>query len=108
MDNDDPFVQKRMFERIPVNIQARFFYGNIFYSGKIRNLSENGMFIHTKIPIPVKAIFPVIIRTDTMLLNILGRVRWSEEMTDQNCGIGLEIVNPSQNYIEYTENIRTR
>lgn len=96
-----------MFERIPVSIQARFFYGNIFYSGKILNLSENGMFIHTRINIPHKSIFPVIIRSDTMILNILARVRRIETITDQHCGIGLEIVNPSQNYIEYTESIRT-
>lgn len=106
MEKKGQFVQKRMFERISVNIQARFYYGNIFYSGKITNMSENGIFLQTRTSVPQSSLFPVIIRTDTMLLNILTRVMWAAPPDRQHCGVGLEIVNPSENYIEYTESIR--
>ena len=43
-------MKKRAYERISVNVPVSFFCDNEEYTGTMKNLSNNGMFIETEIP----------------------------------------------------------
>lgn len=93
------YTEKRAFKRIPVNIDARFFHGNIFYSGIVRNLSGQGMFIDTKKCLPSDSMFVVIIREDDDLLKVIVKVKRVSTNSETCSGMGLELINPSSAYL---------
>ncbi len=95
------FVEKRAFNRIPVNIDARFFHGNIFYSGIVRNLSDQGMFIDTKKCLPSDSMFVVIIREDNDLLKLIAKVKRASMNADACLGMGVELLSPSAGYLDF-------
>jgi hypothetical protein len=94
-------IEKRAFERIPVNISARFYHGNIFYSGIVRNLSEQGMFIDTKKCLPSDSMFVVIIREKNDLLKVIAKVKRASRNTDTCLGMGVELLSPSPGYLDF-------
>ena len=98
-------AEKRAFERIPASIDARFFYGNIFYSGTVLNVSEKGMFINTKRCLPPDSMFVVIIRESNFLLKVIAKVK-RFEMYDSSCnGMGVELMSPSNDYVKFINRI---
>ncbi len=98
-------MDKRAFERIPTSIDAKFFYGNLFYSGKVLNVSEKGMFINTKRCLPSEAMFVVIFRTDNELFKMIARVKRVAKADDSD-GIGVELVSPSIEYLELLNTLK--
>jgi len=104
-------MEKRAFQRLPVNLQSRLFYGNMVYTGTITNLSENGMFISTKMSFPIDAVFIAVILLDDHTLSIPIRirrtVRAAEQSTDtEDCGIGVGLLNPSKEYLDFVSDTR--
>ncbi len=104
-DNIMLSAEKRAFERFPANIDARFFYGNIFYSGTVLNLSEKGMFINTKRCLPSDSMFVIIIRESNALLKVIAKVK--RFSIDGSCcnGMGVELMSPSIDYVEFINRI---
>ncbi len=96
------YMEKRAFERIPVGEQVRIFYRNKIYSGTVLNLSETGMFVGTRECFPLDAI----IRIENELLNVLVRVKRLTEMNGYYDGIGVELSNPSQDYLKYISSLK--
>lgn len=100
MEKMESFVQRRLSERLPVDVEVKYFNGNIFYSGSIKNVSENGMYIKTRRCLPSESIFAIIIRTHNKLFNVLAKVKWLINISDQHCGMGVEILNPPLELME--------
>jgi hypothetical protein len=97
-------MENRAFERIPVDFEIRLPFGNMFYSGKVLNLSERGMFISTKRSYPLDSVLTIQIEKETVYL--LAKVR-SFKITDGNLeGVGVEILNPPQNYLEFVSSLK--
>lgn len=96
--------EKRAFRRIPVNIDARFFHGNIFYSGNLRNLSDKGMLIDTRRHLPLNSMFVVLIREENDLLNMVVKVKWISRDTTSP-GMGVEIVTLSPRYLDFIHRV---
>ncbi len=99
-------MEKRNFKRISASVDARFLYGDMFYSGTILNLSEKGMFISTKICLPSSSIFVLIVRIKDDLLKVHARVKWVTKMNDYYDGMGVEILNPQKKYLEFIDSLR--
>ncbi len=98
---------RRTCERIRTNMYARFFYGNLFYSGSILNVSDSGMFISTKRILPVDAIFVVIIRLEHELLKVIARVNRITSTSGNTTGIGVTLLSPSRSYLDLIGKIKT-
>jgi hypothetical protein len=99
-------MEKRAFERLPVNLQARLFYGNMVYSGTVTNLSENGMFISTKMGFAVESVFVIVVRPSENSLMVPIRVRRTVKSkyyfdSDVESGMGVEVFNAPQAYLDY-------
>lgn len=88
------FVQRRSFERKPANVNISFFYGGMFYSGLVTNVSQRGMFIRTMVNLPEGRLFPLIIRREAEVLSMLARVRHHKKTDYLNTGIGVDIISP--------------
>jgi Tfp pilus assembly protein PilZ len=94
------YIEKRTFQRIPINIDARFFHGNMFYSGIVRNLSDHGMFIDTKKCLSSDSMFVVIIRENNHLLQVIAKVKRISTNSDTYEGMGVELIRPSSGYLD--------
>lgn len=99
-------MEKRTVERLQSGIDARFNYGDMFYSGTILNLSEKGMFVKTKICLPSGSMFVVLVREENELLKMLARVKYSTRSREYNEGMGVEILTPPTDYKEYVARLR--
>ncbi len=96
---------------MPVNLQSRLFYGNMVYTGIVTNLSENGMFISTKVSFPVDSFFIAIILLDTHTISIPIKIRRTVRAVDQltgngNSGLGVGLLNPSKEYLDFVGKTR--
>ena len=101
------FKEKRVCARILANIDSRFFYGNLFYSGLVTNLSDRGMFISTKSFLPSDAMFIIIIRLENEFLKVIAKVKRVTSKVDNNAGMGVELLNPPRSYIDFINRMKT-
>lgn len=98
-------MEKRTCEKIPVEIDARFFCGNMFYSGTVTNLSTEGMHINTKRCFPSCTSFVTIIRNGKDLLQVITKVKRLTRTNGCYDGMDVEILNPSKNYLDYVKSL---
>ena len=98
---------RRTHRRIYTNIHARFFYGNLFYSGNVINISERGLFISTKRFIPSESMFVVLIRVEEELYKVIARVKRTERNTGSNDGMGVELLSPSSGYLSFVDRLKS-
>lgn len=98
-------MEKRASKRIAVKIDTRFFYGNMFYSGTVVNLSERGMFVNTESCVPANSEFLVIIKNKKELIKISARAKRVTKTKDCFNGMGIELLNPSVRYLEFIKGL---
>ncbi len=101
-------MRKRSFERIPASINVEFCCDDRGYSGTVKNLSENGMFISTRdMCFPFDTKFEVLIPVEESVLTIPVKV--SRITRTSNCydGIAVELLNPPEDYLKFIEFLKT-
>jgi len=104
-------AEKRSYRRIPSNLQARVLYGNLIYSGKVTDISENGMFINTKMNFPVNVVFLLVVMVNDSVIKIPIKVkrtvRFQKDYSGNgSSGIGVELVSTPQGYLDYVSNCK--
>ncbi len=100
-------MEKRSFERIDADLDVRFSYGYIFYTGKISNLSEKGLFIRTRNCLPDNSIVLVMFQVEDELVKLLARVKRSAKSGNNHDGMGIEILNPQKKYLNYIDSLKS-
>jgi Tfp pilus assembly protein PilZ len=96
----------RVFDRVPVLIKVTFNSSHSVYTGTLVNLSEKGMFIRTnKIPSLSDPKIEVIIPLDKEKIQVSGRLIRTENIRGYYHGIGVEILNPPQRYLDFLDNL---
>ncbi len=98
--------EKRGTARYPSRLQARFFYGDKVFKGVLRDVSETGMFISTDMTIQLNKSINVMILIDDKILQIPVKIKRTVN-SDMNVdsGIGVELINIPQAYLDYTRNV---
>ena len=96
---------------MPVNLQSRLFYGNIVYTGVVTNVSENGMFISTKMSYPIDSVFIAVILLDEHTLQLPIKIRRTVRSGDhsnrpEDNGVGVRLLDPSREYIDFVSKTR--
>jgi hypothetical protein len=99
-------MERRAFERIPASIDARYFYGNMFYTGTVVNLSEKGLFINTKRCLPSNSIIMLIIRLNNKLLKIPAKVKRYVRTNSCYDGMGVELINRTVDYSAFVDGLK--
>jgi hypothetical protein len=99
-------MERRRYKRITVDLEARLFLGRTGYSGIIRNISEEGMFVRTS-PIynPIDLGPGATLQIECRLpageeLNLNCSVKWSLKIPPENLRscIGIKIIDPPVEY----------
>ncbi len=98
-------MEKRVFTRIPTNLQVEFFYGNELANGTITNLSEKGMFINTRMCFPVNSRFDILIPLKEKVLQLHVIVSNVMKENDFYNGMGIEVLYPRRKYSEFVDSI---
>ncbi len=97
---------RRSLWRIPIRMNVSLNCSDNAYSGTVMNLSENGMFINTdETRFPSDSKFKVMIPEKEEVIQVPARLVWSKKADSLNSGIGVELLNPPQEYIEFVENL---
>ncbi len=99
-------MEKRSTERVPANLDTRFLYDDMFYSGRILNLSENGMFISTMKYVPSESKFLVVIRIKNEIYKMPAKVKRVTRRNTYSDGIGVELIEPDEEYLKYLKELR--
>jgi len=98
----------RTFDRIPVLIDVEINYDKKVYKGTLMNLSENGMFIRTNnMPSPLHSQIEISIPMKEEILSVSGKLVREENIRGYYNGIGVEVLNPSKNYIDFIFSLLT-
>jgi hypothetical protein len=97
-------MEKRVYKRVPVLINAKIYCGNALYAGTVTNLSKNGMCIKTGLPLPDELSFEVIIPSKD--LDFLVEFRRAVETFGAFDTWGVEIMNPPKKYLEFLNHLK--
>jgi hypothetical protein len=90
--------QRRAFERMPANVRISFFYGMMFYTGVVTNVSQRGMFIRSMVSLPGGLLFPIILRREREVQSVLARVRHKRKTGYPHNGMGVELIRPPAHF----------
>ena len=99
-------MARRVSWRIPLNINVRFHCCDKECSGTVINLSENGMSISTnEICFPKDLPFEIMISFKEQALYASVKLVRSVKTNNDYDSIGVEILNPSQEYLSFVKNL---
>jgi hypothetical protein len=100
-------MQQRAFERVPANINIRFYTCDTAYSGTVKNISENGMFINTdKMLFPFDSAIEIIIPFEEKLLKVPVKVVRMTKSDDVFDGIGVTLLDNHQDYLALVNSLK--
>ena len=98
----------RTVDRIPVLIDVKINYDKSVYIGTLLNISESGMFIRTnKMPSPLQSQIEISILLNEEVIRVSGKLVREENIRGYYNGIGVEVLNPPQNYMDFIDNLLT-
>jgi hypothetical protein len=102
-------MQGRAFERIPLHIKVQFSCFGIDYKGTVTNISENSMFIRTyEMSFPFESQFDVFIPLkDGDMLSVSVTVKRLSISNGNYDGIGTELLNPPQEFLDLVRNLKS-
>ena len=100
-------TERRASKRITANVETKFFISNMFYAGNVKDFSKEGMLIKTNIIVPFGSLFVVTLSVKDKLLKLLVRVRRIVEKNSIFPGVGVEVINPPQQYADFVEDLST-
>jgi hypothetical protein len=103
---EEKFMEKRAFERMPLKTQVKFFSGKTEYTGTMMNFSEKGMYISAEVNFPLKTQLQILIPVKEEIMKVFAEVRNFTKSGHVYNGIGIELINPPQSYIEFINSLR--
>lgn len=101
-------MEKRAYNRISVNLDAKICCGNRSYGGTVTNISEKGMFISTEeMYFPFDSQMEVVLPFKEQELRIPVSLRRMEMYPDSHDGIGVEFSGISEEYFQFIDSLRS-
>jgi len=98
-------VERRSYARFRADLDVRLIYGNLIYAGTVYDISQNGMFINTKVGFPVNSVFMIVVLLEGRTLKFPIKVRRSAKndiMGDALVnGIGVELLDAPAGYLDF-------
>lgn len=80
--------------------------GSRVYSGTVTNISEKGMFIDTGVSgFAEDSKFEISIPLKEGILHVPGKLVRLSKINGGSNGMGVELMDPPQNYLEFVENL---
>ncbi len=104
--------ERRAFDRMPTEMDARFMCGNRYYAGKITDVSEKGMFINTDIRLPNNITLDIIMLIDNEIEIVPVTVKRSVEASYcsdniSSGGMGVELIKSPAKFLIYVSDLKS-
>ncbi|HBH61326.1 MAG TPA: hypothetical protein DDX85_06220 [Nitrospiraceae bacterium] len=99
-------MNRRSFDRVDMSLPVKYMCEDMLYSGTIKNLSENGMFIKTSNFLPCVNWIEIFVPLEEEISKFFARIRRIEKIDDANFSMGIELLNPPYSYIEFVGNLK--
>lgn len=99
-------MEKRTSERIVTNMEVNFNCGNSIRRGTVTNISERGMFIYTNMKFPFDLSFDLHLNLENKVIRTPVTVKRITRTDNYYGGIGVELLNPSRNYLEFINRLK--
>ena len=93
-------IPKRESERLLSNIPIIFPCWNTFYSGRVMNLSGNGMYINANICFPVKLRLEVLLKMNDDILKVPVEIVRIVRSGNSCEGMGVKLISIKEKYFE--------
>ncbi len=106
LNSERMFMQRRAFERIPVDFKVRYFCGDAAWNGTVTDLSENGMFINTTINFPFDSNFELLLPLNEEVIKISAVIKRMVRSKGIYKGMGVELVTPPESYLQLVNELR--
>jgi hypothetical protein len=100
-------MEKRAFERTDTDLPVRYFCENRIYTGTVKNLSENGMFISTSNFLPCGNKVELLVPLEKEISKFPAKIRRIEKINSSNYNIGIELLDPPNIYIEFVDYLKS-
>jgi hypothetical protein len=108
-------TKKRAYERIPLDMKVSFVHFNTRYTGTIKDISKNGMYIESDAPLPFNSKFElylsyysklrVFLKFNNTILGVSVRVIRLVNKGDAFIGMGVMLLNQSQSYMDFLSSL---
>ncbi len=98
---------KRALQRIPMNLHENHICDDMLHTGTVTNCSEKGMFISTNINFPCDPQFEILNPLKQEVLKVFVKINRLEKTGDVYDGMGVELLNPPQNYLDFVNSLRS-
>lgn len=99
-------MNRRSFDRVDMSLPVKYVCEDTLYSGTIKNLSENGMFIKTGNFLPCINWIEIFVPLDEEISRFFARIRRIEKIDDANFSIGIELLDPPNSYMDFVGNLK--
>ena len=99
-------MQRRAFERIPVDFKVHYFCGDTACNGTVTDLSEKGMFIDTILNFPFDSNFDLVLPLNDELLRMSAMIKRVVKDNGVYKGMGIELLDPPENYLQFVNELR--
>ncbi|MEW6599404.1 MAG: PilZ domain-containing protein [Nitrospirota bacterium] len=100
-------MDRRSFDRVATNLPVKYVCDDMLYSGTIRNISENGMYIKTSNFLPCINWIEIFVPLQEEISRFFARIRRVEKIDDANYCMGIELLDPPRNYLAFVGNLKT-
>ncbi len=108
-------TKKRAYQRIPVDIEITYEQFNTKYSGTVKNISKNGMYIESDTPLsfnskldlhlPYKSKLKVFVISNNNVLGFPVRVKRLVKDETSFIGMGVMLLNSSPSYKNFMNSL---
>jgi hypothetical protein len=99
-------MDRRSFDRVDMSLPVKYVCDDILYSGTIKNISENGMFIKTGNFLPCINWIEIFVPLEEEISKFFARIRRIEKIDDSNFSMGIELLDPPNKYVEFVSNLK--
>jgi hypothetical protein len=87
--------------KIRVNLNARYFFGNLLSLGDVLNITEDCMCINTRMVLPINSVIELLIPSKKDIMSVPVRVCKFDGLESSYSTMSVEILKPSEQYLEF-------
>ena len=100
-------MEKRSFQRESTNQSVRLAWANEISSGTVTNVSGKGMFINTNMTLPIESELEILFSIKGKIIKLPAKVSRILKKGDVYDRMGVEIINPPKEYLEFLGSLQS-
>jgi hypothetical protein len=95
-------------QKIPLNVDVKYLWGNRFALGNVTEISKSCVCIYTRFCFPIYSKIELLFPFKRNVITILSRVSGYKHIDSLYDTMHVEVLNPSQEYLEFVSSFEKR